>query len=74
MQLTVTHGEKVFLLTVSAEMQVEELKALCEAETNVPLAEMIILLDGRAVDEGKKLGEAGIKDGDMVLMERRMTR
>ncbi len=74
MQITVTHGEKVFLLTVDEDLEVENLKALCEAETEVPIDEMLLLHDGKAVREGQKVGEAGIKDGDMLLLEKRMKR
>ncbi len=74
MQVTVTFGEKVFVLTVDGDLEVENLKALCEAETDVPVQDILLVLNGKAVDDTKKVGESGIADGDLLLMQRRMKR
>ncbi len=71
-EVTVTHGDQIFLLKVDGDLKMEDFKGLCEAETNVPVADILLLHHGKAVQDDKKVSEAGIVNGDMVLMERRM--
>ncbi len=74
MQVTVTFGEKVFVLTVDGDLGVENLKALCKAKTDVPVQDILLVLNSKAVDDTKKVGESGIADGDLLLMQTRMKR
>ncbi len=74
MQVTVTFGEKVFVLTVDGDLGVENLKALCKAETDVPVQDIRLVLKSKAVDDTKKVEESGITDGDLFLMQRGMKR
>ena len=71
MQVTVTTltGE-VFSLEVHEDLELENFKAFCEAESGVPAKEMVIMLNEVVLKDDKKaLKEYGVKDGDMVVME-----
>ena len=71
MQVTVTTltGE-VFSLEVHEDLELENFKAFCEAESGVPAKEMVIMLNEAVLKDDKKaLKEYGVKDGDMVVME-----
>ena len=71
MQVTVTTltGE-FFSLEVHEDLELENFKAFCEAESGVPAKEMVIMLNEVVLKDDKKaLKEYGVKDGDMVVME-----
>jgi len=72
MQVTVTTlmGE-VFSLEVPEDLELENFKAFCEAESSVPAKEMVIMFNGAVLKDDKKtLKEHGVKNGDMVVMEK----
>ena len=71
MQVTVTTlTGKVFSLEVHEDLELENFKAFCEAESGVPAKEMVIMLNEAVLKDGKKaLKEYGLKNGDMVVME-----
>jgi len=49
----------------------ENFKAFCEAESGVPAKEMVIMFNGTVLKDDKKpLKEHGVKNGDMVVMEK----
>ena len=71
MQVTVTTltGE-FFSLEVHEDLELENFKAFCEAESGVPAKEMVIMLNEVVLKDDKKaLKEYGVKDGDMVVVE-----
>ena len=72
MQITVTtlRGE-VFSLEVPEDLELENFKAFCEAESGLASKEMIILYNGLPLlDDKKPMKEYGVKNGDMVVMEK----
>jgi len=72
MQVTVTTlmGD-VFSLEVPEDLELENFKAFCEAESGVPAKEMVIMFNGAVLKDDKKpLKEHGVKNGDMVVMEK----
>ena len=71
MHVTVTtFKSEVFSLEVHEDLELENFKAFCEAESGVPAKEMVIMLNEAVLKDGKKaLKEYGVKDGDMVVME-----
>ena len=74
MHITVTSatGDAVFPLEIPDDLCVADFKAFCEAQSDVPSAEMLILFNGRSMDDDKKkVSEYGLKDGEMVVLERR---
>ena len=72
MQVTVTTlmGD-VFSLEVPEDLELENFKAFCEAESGVPAKEMVIMFNGAVLKDDKKpLKEHGVKNGDMIVMEK----
>ena len=71
MHVTVTtFTSEVFSLEVHEDLELENFKAFCEAESGVPAKEMVIMLNEAVLKDDKKaLKEYGVKDGDMVVME-----
>ena len=72
MKVTVTTlGDQMFTLEVNEDMELENFKALVEFESQIPASEMAILWSGRPLqDNKKKLAEYGIKDGEVLLLQR----
>ena len=72
MKVTVTTlGDAIFTLEVSEDMELENFKALCEFESNIPAADIAILWNGRPLNDNKrKLQDYGIKDGEILLLQR----
>ena len=72
MQVTVTtlRGE-VFSIEVPEDLELENFKAFCEAESGLPVKEMIIIFNTTPLlDDKKSMKDYGVKNGDMVVMER----
>ena len=54
--------DSVFPLDIPADLEVENLKAFCEAEAGIPVKEMILLFEGKPLREDEKTVEqCGIK-------------
>ncbi|CAH1239552.1 DDI2 [Branchiostoma lanceolatum] len=73
MKLTVyTLDDNMFTLDVAAELELENFKALCEFECGgIPAREIAILNNGVPLrDDKKTLGAFGLKDGDVVVLQR----
>ena len=72
MQVTVTTlSGDVFPLEVPDDLELENFKAFCEAESQIQASQMVILFNGRPLlDDKKSLKDYGIKNGDMVIMEK----
>uniref|UniRef100_U5EW96 Putative dna damage inducible protein n=1 Tax=Corethrella appendiculata TaxID=1370023 RepID=U5EW96_9DIPT len=72
MRVTVTNlqTEFTFALEVPEHLELENFKALCEMESGIPSAEMIVAIDGRPMLDNKKaLSQFGIKDGDVIILQ-----
>jgi len=78
MKITVTSlsDSGVFTFDVSEDLEIENFKAFVEVETGIPSAEIGLIFNGvPLVDLKKSLAQYGVKDGDMVVMDRiRQTR
>ena len=73
MQVTVTtlSSGKVFSLDIPEDLELENFKAFCEAESNIPASDIMIIFNGAHLTDNKKLiKEYGIKEHDMVVLER----
>ncbi len=72
MQVTVTTlTGNVFSLDIPDDLELENFKAFCEAESGFPVKEIVILYEGKPLlDDKKPIREYGIKNGDMVVLER----
>lgn len=71
MRLTITTltGE-LYMLDVGPEMELENLKALCEYESGIPAKEIVVMHEGRPLlDDKRNLKLYGIKEGDVLLIQ-----
>ncbi|KAL5275051.1 DDI2 family protein [Megaselia abdita] len=74
MKLTVTSSisDLVFELDVSETLELENFKAFCEVESGISSQELIIVFRGQTLlDDKKTLQEFGVKNGDVILLQRR---
>lgn len=63
--------QSVFPLNVSADLELENLKAFCEVESGIPAGQIVLAHNGRPLmDDKKTLRDYGIKDGDMLVLQR----
>lgn len=63
--------QSVFPLNVNADLELENLKAFCEVESGIPAAYIVLAHNGRPLmDDKKTLKDYGIKDGDMLVLQR----
>ena len=61
----------MFTIEVSDDMALENFKALCEFECGIPAREISLVLNGIPLqDDKKKLEDYGVKDGEVLLLQR----
>lgn len=65
-----TLNDDFFNLDVAEDIEIENICALCEFETGVPAAEIVLMRDGKLMDKKKKLNEYGVKANDVLFMKR----
>lgn len=72
MKLTFTTIDgKLFTLDVPNDLELENLKAYCEAECEIPAEEITLLVNGNPLTDSKKTVEQYcINDGDMLFLQR----
>nr|GMC53385.1 DNA damage-inducible protein 1 [Ipomoea batatas] len=63
-----TADEQIITLDVDRDETVENLKALLEVETQVPLQQQQLLYNGKEIRNAEKLSGLGVSDGDLVMM------
>ncbi|CAI0448577.1 unnamed protein product [Linum tenue] len=69
MRITVmTSDEQISSLDVDPNETVENIKALLEVETQVPLQQQQLLYNGREIRNDEKLSALGVKDDDLIMM------
>ncbi|RLM78565.1 DNA damage-inducible protein 1 [Panicum miliaceum] len=69
MKVTVmTADEQILSLDVDPDESVENLKALLEVETRVPLQQQQLHFNGKEMQNSEKLSTIGVQDGDLVMM------
>lgn len=69
MKITVmTSDEQILNLDVDPNESVENVKALLEVETSVPIQQQQILFNGNEVSNSQKLSALGVKDDDLLMM------
>ena len=58
-------------MDVPEDLELENFKAFCEAESGMKATDMIILFNGSPLlDDKKSLKDYGVKNNDMLVMER----
>lgn len=72
MKVTTTlDGDQIFTLDVSDDLELENFKALLEFESGIQSSQIVIFHNGVPLrDDKKTLADYGIKDGDVLLMQR----
>jgi len=72
MKVTATlEGDQIFTLDVSEDLELENFKALLEFECGVQSSQIVIFHNGVPLGDDKKtLNGYGIKDGDVLLIQR----
>lgn len=69
MKITVmTADEQIITLEVDRDESVENLKALLEIESQVPLQQQQLLYNGKEMRNAETLSRLGVTDGDLVMM------
>lgn len=69
MKITVmTADEQIVSLDVDSHETVENVKALLEVETRVPLQQQQLLYNGKEIRNSEKLSAVGVKDDDLLMM------
>ncbi|CAB4029019.1 DDI1 homolog 2 isoform X2 [Paramuricea clavata] len=75
MKISVTFEDNLYSLDISDDSEIEILKPLLEFESGVPASDFAIYYNGYQLKEVKKsLKYFGVKDGDILVMTRRMPR
>lgn len=71
MQLTITTlDDRLLNIEVSEDLEIENLKAQCEFELQIPSANIVLTWNGRPLhDEKKTLKAYGISNGDVLLLQ-----
>jgi DNA damage-inducible protein 1 len=70
--ITSTSPDAVFPLEVPDDLDLANLKAFCEAQTDIPAVEMVVIFNGKPLeDDSKSIKDLGLKDGEMVVVERK---
>ena len=71
MQLTITTSSgQIINLDVSEDLELENLKAQCEFELGVPSSNLVLVWNGRPLQDNKKTLQAyGVKHGDVLLVQ-----
>lgn len=71
MKITVTTlNDLLISIDVSPDMEIENLKALCECEVGFPANDMVITHEGRPLLDNKKdLAAYGVKEDDVLLIQ-----
>ena len=72
MKVTATlEGDQIFTLDVSEDLELENLKALLEIDSGVQSSQIVIFHNGVPLSDDKKtLKDCGVKDGDVLLLQR----
>ncbi|KAH8308481.1 hypothetical protein KR044_011980 [Drosophila immigrans] len=73
MKITVTtNDDKIFFLDVAEDLELENLKALCAMEIGTEVTQIMLLFNGRELNNDKQtLQQFGVRDGDCVVLQRR---
>ncbi|KAK1316495.1 hypothetical protein QJS10_CPA05g02105 [Acorus calamus] len=75
MKITVITADEQFItVDVDPNESVENVKALLEVETSVPLQQQQLLFNGKEIGDSDRLSSIGVRENDMVMMVSRTAR
>ncbi len=67
--LTTLEGN-IYPVEVSSDIELINLKALCEQETHIPMSKMSLTHDGKPLsDDSRSLASYNIKDDDILMIQ-----
>ena len=67
-----TQSDEIFNLDVSEDLELENFKAFCEVESAIPASDIVLVHQGKILDDGaKSLKSYGLKEGDVVVIQRK---
>jgi DNA damage-inducible protein 1 len=66
-----TEQGHVFPLQVSVGEPVEDIQAILQVETGIPIAQQLLFHDGRVLEPSRSVEQSGIKDGDLLFIRQR---
>lgn len=71
MKVTVTTStDKVFILDVSEDLDLENFKAFCESESGINRTDMLVVFNGKPLlDNVRSLKALGVHNGDCVMLQ-----
>lgn len=71
MKITVTtHGDHLFVLDISEDLELINFKALCEVETGIPSQQTGLTHNGQLlVDDFSTMKNLGVHDGDVIMIQ-----
>ncbi|CAI5968815.1 unnamed protein product [Closterium sp. NIES-64] len=71
MQLTVTTADdRIVMIQVDNDEQVENVKAILEVETGIPLPQQALLFNGQLLQNHQRLNALGVADNDLLFLTR----
>ncbi|GAU93255.1 hypothetical protein RvY_05221 [Ramazzottius varieornatus] len=75
MRLTfTTANEQMVTMELGDDMELENVKALCEFDLGIPAKSMVLSANGKQLkDDRMTLGACGLRDGDIVLVQNNAT-
>ncbi|XP_059090353.1 protein DDI1 homolog 2-like isoform X2 [Tigriopus californicus] len=72
LNITCPATDSVFSITVPEDLELENVKAFCEAEAGIPTAQIRLTFQGRTLDDDKKaIRDYGVQDGDMLVLAKK---
>ena len=75
MKISVTYEDFLYPLDISHDSELEVLKALLESESGLNSSDFAIYHNGNYMRESKKtLKNYGVRDGDILVMTKRLPR
>lgn len=75
LNITCPATDSVFSITVPDDLELENVKAFCEAEAGIPTAQIRLTFQGRTLDDDKKaIRDYGVQDGDMLVLAKKPAR
>ncbi|KAN0039265.1 hypothetical protein ACTA71_001459 [Dictyostelium dimigraforme] len=74
-EITISIENEDFIqINLQPDQKVEELKRTIEFQTTILIKDQVLTLDGKVLENGKKLSDYSIKGGDFLLMTKNILR
>ena len=64
-------GESIFMVSAEDQDTVGTIKAMVEAQGDVPVTEQVLTYQGQVLRDDQTAAECGLKDNELIMMNRR---